>query len=143
MATFASRAPLRMQVDTREIQRGLREFNRDLEKRTRKKMRDLARTVRDDARRPMPRGPTKGGHATSAIRSGADGIIPYVSRHQDDRWSYVPWLDHGGRRPRDTEARPFIREGRYFFPAVRRARRRVIRDMDTVIDQAVATARLG
>jgi len=128
-------------VDARATQRALRSFSRDLEKDVRREMRTIAKVVRDDARASMPRGRGRGGHMASGIRSGADGIVPYVSRARsggrDNKLSGLPWLDHGGQRPRDHEARPFIREGRYFFPAVRRGRERAVREMNEIVDRAV------
>jgi hypothetical protein len=31
---------------------------------------------------------------------------------------YYPWLDFGGKRPRDSKGRPFVPEGRYMYPAI-------------------------
>jgi hypothetical protein len=128
-------------IDARAAQRALRGFSRDLEKEVRREMRLIARVVRDDARAAVPRGSGRGGHMASGIRSGADGIVPYVSRARSggrgNKLAGLPWLDHGGQRPRDNSARPFIREGRYLFPAVDRGRERAVRDMNAIVDRAV------
>jgi hypothetical protein len=128
-------------VDARAVRKQLRDFSKDLEKEVRREMRTIATVVRDDARAAVPRGRGRGGRMSSGIRSGADGIVPYVSRARsggrNDKLSGLAWLDHGGQRPRDTAVRPFTREGRYFFPAVRRGRERAVREMNEIVDRAV------
>lgn len=130
-----------------EIRRGLRAFSIDLLKETRKLQRDLAREARDEARKDFPVGPGKGGHARSGIRSGADGIVPYVSRG-GPRWPYLEWIDHGGQLPSMRSGRParvtreFLKDGRYFFPAVGRVRREIQGRSEKIIENAVRKAGL-
>jgi len=123
---------LRAEIDARTLQSALKALAPEVYKATQKRLRDVAREVRDDVRRKYPYGHGTP-HARNAITSGASGIVPYVSRAQSGKYSYVPWLEHGGTRPRDTRARPFIREGRWFFPEVGKARKRILADVEEIV----------
>lgn len=133
--------------NARQIRSGLRVYSKDLEKDTRKLQRALAAEVRDDARADFPVGPGRGGHARSGIRSGADGIVPYVSRG-GPRWPYLEWIDHGGQLPSRKSGRParvqreFIKQGRYFFPAVAAKRKEITGRAEKIIETATRRAGL-
>jgi hypothetical protein len=141
-------------VDARGVQRALRQVSPELVKRTRRMMAAEARKVRDDARADWPGdpGPAAGGHSKVAVTSGTKGLTPTVSLRRDHpRFPQVGWVIFGGVRRRryetgvrvDRRARAAPLEGYAFYPAVKRARQRVIRQADAIVAQAIREAGLG
>lgn len=41
------------------------------------------------------------------------------------RYPWLPWLDFGGKRPRDRVGRPKVKQGRYLYPALAEKRDQV------------------
>jgi hypothetical protein len=113
----------------------------DVERRTDRELYDSVRRAERDATRRIPSGPGEGGHATSAIVSGRRGQVAFIGRNLA-RFKYLGWLDHGGQRPRDRRARPYRREGRYFYPAVARQARIVRKRVEDHTDAAIRARNL-
>jgi hypothetical protein len=101
---------------------GLAEFNRDLRKLDaelpkvlRLAHNEAAQLIVDYAR---PRVPTKTGRAAASIKAKSTRTETRVSGGSK-RASYYPWLDFGGRvGPKRSVHRPFIKQGRYLYPAL-------------------------
>lgn len=110
--------PERVQVTgLREFQRSLRDMDAGLPKRIRLVLNDAAQVVIEYAKPKIPR---KSGRAAGSIKarsSQREARVAIGGR----RAGYYPWLDFGGqgRRKGRPPARPFIREGRYLYPALR------------------------
>lgn len=104
--------------------RGLREFNRNLRQIDREAPKGLrlagnaaAGIVVRHAKPRVPVGPPKGGHALSSLRASSTRTAARVSGG-NKRFSYYAWLDFGGRVGRHNSVhRPFIKRGRYIWPA--------------------------
>jgi hypothetical protein len=115
--------PTRVQVDAdiRLFDRALRTVDRELQKETRRRMAAISRRERDRIRGEWPIGPAIGGHSRTVITSGTSGLTPYLGfQRGNPRYLYAPWIEFGGRRPRDRTARP---AGNYFYSGVARARK--------------------
>jgi hypothetical protein len=110
-----------------EFQRNIMAGNKRLADGIRSLMDELADDVADEARRRAKRG-SKTGRAAGSIRA-----VGPVVRAGDD----VPWYgfaDMGGRVGRNRSiSRPFIKGGRYLFPAVRDVG--VIKQAETLVDK--------
>lgn len=130
-----------MAVNAREIERTLRSFDKDLQKRTRRRMADISRQVRDEVRSDWPRGPAAGGHSYRAVTSGTKGLRPTLKLNRGYR-PYVGWLIFGGKRPRDRAARRAPEDGFFFYPGVKRARRRVVSEVGKELQHAIRQAGL-
>lgn len=103
---------------------GLREFNRNLRAIDRNAPKGLrlagnqaADLVVREAKPRVPLGPAAKGHALSSIRGSSTRTAARVSGGSK-RFPYYPWLDFGGSvGPRRSVKRPFIKQGRYIWPA--------------------------
>ncbi len=95
--------------------RNLRKLGDDLPKALRLAHNEAAQLIVDYAR---PRVPTKTGRAAASIKAKSTRTETRVSGGSK-RASYYPWLDFGGRvGPRRSVHRPFIKQGRYLYPAL-------------------------
>lgn len=101
---------------------GLAEFNRDLKKLGS----DLPKALRlahNEAAQLIvnyaaPRVPRKTGKAARTVKAKSTRTESRVSGGSA-RASYYPFLDYGGRvGPRKSVKRPFLKEGRYLYPAL-------------------------
>lgn len=137
------RRPVQLVFNLREVERNLRAFDRDLVKRTRRLMAAESRKVRDEIRADWPRGPAAYGHSFRAVTSGTRGLNPTLKLNRGYR-PYVGWLVFGGRRPRDRVTRPIVGggDGYWFYPGVKRARKRVEKKVRGVLKDAVRQAGL-
>jgi hypothetical protein len=98
-----------------EFNRNLRKLGSDLPKALRLAHNEAAQLVVDYAR---PRVPRKTGRAAGTIKAKSTRTESRVSGGSK-RASYYPWLDFGGRvGPKRSVHRPFIKEGRYLYPAL-------------------------
>lgn len=117
-----------IQVDgLRQLQAALRSMDTDLPKMMRTVNNQAASLVIDYAR---PRMPSKSGAARASLKarsSQREARIAMGGR----KAPYAPWLDFGGqgRRAGRPPARPFIREGRYVYAALRARRADIIEVM--------------
>lgn len=101
----------------KEFQKALRDMDKALPKQLRLVLNDAATVVIDYAR---PRIPRKTGRAAASITARSSQRLARVAIG-GRKAGYYPWLDFGGQgrvkgRP---AARPFIKEGRYLYPALR------------------------
>ncbi len=100
----------------REFQRALRSMDNDLPKQIRVILNDATGIVVAYA---QPRIPRKTGRAAASVKARSSQREARVAVG-GNRAPYYPWLDFGGQgrvagRP---APRPFIREGRYLYPAL-------------------------
>ncbi len=136
---------------------GLREFRRDLAKLDKTFPKDLNREIKQigervaaDARRHVP---VRSGRARASIRATTAGSRAYISGGKKSV-PYYAWLDFGGGIPnrksrhrrglqRPWQSRPILQEGRFIYPAVRRARRTLEHDLDQAFVRAKQRAFRG
>lgn len=98
-----------------EFNRNLRKLNADLPKALRLAHNEAAQLIVDYAK---PRVPRRTGRAASTVKAKSTRTETRVSGGSK-RASYYPWLDFGGKvGPRKSVARPFIKQGRYIYPAL-------------------------
>lgn len=108
-------------VDPIKIE-GLAEFNRDLRKLD-KELPKALRLAHNEAAQLIvdyakPRVPRKTGRAAGTIKAKSTRTESRV-QGGSKRVSYYPWLDFGGRvGPKRSVHRPFIKQGRYLYPAL-------------------------
>jgi hypothetical protein len=112
-----------------EFRRNLRRIDRESAKGIRLAGNEAARLVVADARPRVPVGPAAGGHALTNLRASSTATAARVS-FGSKRYSYGAWLEFGGRVGRKRSVhRPFIREGRYMFPAYHAQKPNVEREL--------------
>lgn len=98
-----------------EFNRDLRKLGSDLPKALRLAHNEAAQLIVDYAK---PRVPTKTGRAAGSVKAKSTRTESRV-QGGSKRVPYYPWLDFGGRvGPRRSVHRPFIKEGRYLYPAL-------------------------
>lgn len=98
-----------------EFNRNLKKLDADLPKALRLAHNEAAQLIVDYAR---PRVPRKSGRAAGTIKTKSTRTETRVSGGSK-AVSYYPWLDFGGRTgPKRSVHRPFIKEGRYLYPAL-------------------------
>lgn len=97
--------------------RNLRRMDAALAPGLRLALNEAADVVVQDARPNVPR---KTGKAQASIKPKSTRTAVRVSEG-GNRAPYVPWLDFGGRVGRNRSVkRPFLKEGRYLYPAYHR-----------------------
>jgi len=98
-----------------EFNRNLRKLDSDLPKILRLAHNEAAQLIVDYA---QPRVPRKSGRAAGTIKARSTRTETRI-QGGSKRASYYPWLDYGGRVGRKRSIkRPFIKEGRYLYPAL-------------------------
>lgn len=98
-----------------EFNRNLKKLDADLPKALRLAHNEAAQLIVDYAKPKVPR---KSGRAAGSIKAKSTRTESRVSGGSK-RVSYYPWLDFGGRvGPKRSVHRPFIKEGRYLYPAL-------------------------
>lgn len=115
-----------------EFQRALKKLDNDLPKMVRVALNAAAGVIVDYGQKRIPR---RTGRAASTIKARSTRTsVRVVEGGKKAR--YVPWLDFGGKtgRKRSVE-RPFYKEGRYLYPA--------LRDERKAIEQALESALVG
>ena len=101
----------------REFNRGLRRIDNNAPKGLRLAGNQAADIVVREAKPRVPSGPAKGGYALSSVRAASTRTAARVSGGSK-RFPYYAWLDFGGRVGRNNSVRrPFIKKGRYIWPA--------------------------
>jgi hypothetical protein len=101
----------------REFQRGLKGIDKNAPKGLRTAGNEAAGIVVKEAKPRVPQGPNKGGHALSSVRASSTRTAARVSGGSK-KFPYYAWLDFGGRVGRNNSVhRPFVKEGRYIWPA--------------------------
>lgn len=100
----------------KEFQKALRAMDRALPKQIRLVLNDAATVVIREATSRMP---SRTGRAKNSVKARSNQRESRVAIG-GARAPYVPWLDFGGKTgPGGKTVRPFYREGRYLYPALR------------------------
>jgi uncharacterized membrane protein len=102
-----------------ELNRALRKVDTELPKRVRLALNEAADDVAAGARSLVPR---RSGRAAATYRARSTRTAVRVAMGSA-RAPYVSWLDFGGRTGKGGSVRrPFYKQGRYLFPALRKQR---------------------
>lgn len=122
------------------LNRGLRQIDKEAPKRLRLAFNDSANLLVDEAR---PTVPSVTGAARASMKARSTRTSARVSVG-GKKAAYFPWLDFGGegRVAGRPAARPFLKEGRYVYPALRRIRPDIEKSLQDGIEQVVAAAGL-
>jgi hypothetical protein len=136
-------APIEIEIrGLREFTRGLRDIDRDLPKAVRIANNKAAQVVVNAAKPRIPLGPGRRGHARDTLKAKSTRTAVRISAG-GKRNPYYPWLDFGGRVGiRRSVSRPFIKEGRYIYPQIRRHRDDIIRAHQDAIQDLLREAGL-
>lgn len=95
--------------------RNLKKLNTEVPKALRVALNEAAEIVLNHAR---PRVPRRTGRAAASLRASSTQKAVRVSAG-GRKAPYYPWLDFGGRVGKGRSVRrPFLKEGRYLFPAL-------------------------
>lgn len=127
----------------REFRRGLAKLDKQFPKDLNREVKQIGERVAADARQRVP---VRSGRARGSIRATTAGSRAYVVGGKKSV-PYFGWLDFGGgipnrqsRRRRSLSqpwrSRPFLDEGRFIYPAVRRARPRLERELSQAFERA-------
>ncbi len=122
------------------LNRGLRAVGAEAPKRLRLAFNDSANLLVDEVR---PTIPSVTGAARASLKARSTRTSARVAVG-GKRAAYFPWLDFGGQgrvagRPAE---RPFLKEGRYVYPGLRRIRPDIEQSLQDGIEQVVAAAGL-
>jgi len=119
-------------VGLREFQRALRDIDKGLPKQIRLILNEATELVIVTAR---PHIPTKTGRAKSSLKARSSQREARVALG-GGRAPWTPWLDFGGegKRPGRPPARPFIKQGRYLYPALEARRADITQKMSEGLD---------
>lgn len=127
----------------REFHRGLKSISKDAPKGLRLAGNEAAGIVVREAKPRVPRGPSAKGHALSSVRSSSTRTAARVSGGSK-RYPYYAWLDFGGRTGRNgTARRPFIKRGRYIWPAFVDNREQVQNELHEALVKVARDAGVG
>jgi len=106
----------------RELRAALRKTDGDMHKMLRVAQNDAAQIV---VNRAKPKVPARSGRARNSIRTASTQTATRV-KAGSKRAPYYAWLDFGGRVGRKKSVkRPFLKSGRYIFPAYSETKDRV------------------
>lgn len=98
----------------REFTRDLKKLDGDLPKAVRVALNEAADVVVSGAKPKIPR---RTGRAAATVKAASTRTLVRVAAG-GKRAPYYPWLDFGGRVGRRRSVRrPFLKEGRYLYPA--------------------------
>lgn len=114
----------------REFQTSLRKMDASLPRQLRIALNQSSDLVINKARPDIPRRTGAAAASLKARSSQREARVAAGGR----RAPYYPWLDFGGRvgRKRSVE-RPFIKEGRYIYPSLRKNRP----EIEAVLEKAI------
>jgi hypothetical protein len=102
-----------------EFQKALRNVEDGLQKQLRVVFNEAVEQITEDARRKVPVRTGKARGSVKAASSQREAVVKGGGR----RVSYYPWLEFGGKVGREKSvSRPFVRGGRYIYPAWSRNR---------------------
>lgn len=114
----------------KEFQQALRRMDADLPKQLRIALNQASQLVVDKAR---PQIPHRSGAASQSLKvrsSQREARVAAGGR----RAPYYPWLDFGGKvGPSRSVSRPFYKEGRYIYPALRQNRDEITKVLQVAI----------
>lgn len=125
-----------------EFQRVLRSVDRELAKELRRGLNDVAEVVAGEARRRVPvsddpqkKGKSRG-HLRDTIKARSTQRQGRVQMGTAARTAYAGWIEFGGNKKNKggkPSARPFVRQGRYLYPAYLAKRSTVVARAEEVI----------
>jgi phage gpG-like protein len=135
--------PVAVRVEgLRELQKALKEVDGKLHREIRLALNEGAKVVADAANPTIPR---VSGNLAASVRPSSTqregrvtmgtGAVPYAG-----------WIEFGGKIPHrggGVSVRPFIRQGRYLFPAAVRKTDEVVEICDRAVSQLIVRAGLG
>lgn len=99
----------------KEFSRNLKKLGDDLPKALRVANNEAAEIIVSAAKAKVPR---KSGRAAATLKAKSSRDLVRI-QGGSKRASYYPWLDFGGRTGRKRSVhRPFIKQGRYIYPAL-------------------------
>jgi hypothetical protein len=123
----------------KEFQRSLRKMDSDLPKQLRIALNTVSQLVIDKARPDIPR---RSGAAAASLKARSSQKEARISAG-GRRAPYYPWLDFGGHvGQHGATARPFYKEGRFIYPALRKNRDEITKVMVTAISDLARDAGL-
>jgi bacteriophage HK97-gp10 putative tail-component len=114
----------------RDLQKGLRQIDRDLPKELRKGLNEVAEVVITAARPLVPR---RTGRAQESMKVRSTQRAAQIAVGGTVA-PYFPWLDFGGRVGRAKAVRrPFLKEGRYIYPTLKAKRPELNEKIDEML----------
>lgn len=120
-----------------DLRRSLREIDRDLPKELAAGLAEAAEIVAHAAQAKMPQ---RTGRAAASIKVRKSQTSASLATGGTVA-PYEPWLDFGGRVGRHKSAvRPFLRQGRYVYPALRDNSEAVAAKVDAVLERMAGKA---
>lgn len=120
-----------------EFQRALRDLDSAMPKLLRQALNEASQLVIDRARPGIPRRSGRAAQSLKVRSSQRKAAIAAGGR----RAPYYPWLDFGGRTgPGRSVNRPFLTEGRYIYPALRRNRDEITRKLEAAVAEVARAA---
>ncbi len=123
----------------REFNRALRQLDNDLPRMLRLAMNKAAAVVVDYGQARMPR---RSGRAVATIKASSTRTSVRVAEGSR-RAPYVPWLDFGGKVGRShSVGRPYIKGGRYLYPALTDKRDEIQAALESALSEVVSAAGL-
>ena len=124
----------------REFQAGIRRMDQKLPRQIRVVLNDAGEAVVRSTRARMPR---RSGRAASSIKMASSQREARI-KAGGGKAVYYPWLDYGGSvGRRGSVKRPFIREGRYLYPAYRAQRGAVLGKMQAGLAELARSSGVG
>lgn len=118
-------------VGLKELQKALRDIERDLPKELAAGLAEVSEMVLVKARALVPRGKTGNAQESMKVRKQQRGASIAVG---GTKAPYYPWLDFGGRVGRRRSVkRTFIQGGRYIYPTLKVMRPQVNAKVDEVV----------
>lgn len=116
----------------RELRAALRDVDKTLGPELRKGLNEVAEVVLDTAR---PLVPTRSGKARASLKAGSTEKAVQI-KAGGTKAPYWGWLDFGGKVGRSKSVRrPFITEGRFIYPSLRKRRDDIEEKFYEVIDR--------
>lgn len=127
----------------RELRRGLGRIDKELPKELSRDIKRIGEKIAADARSHVP---VRSGRARNSIRAVSAGSRAYIVGGKKSV-PYYGWLDFGGGIPNKKgrqrrgiskawRSRPIREEGRFIYPAVRRARPSLERELVQSFERA-------
>jgi hypothetical protein len=129
--------------------RGVKELRAALNEVERKLPRELRVAFNEAAKhvvgRAKPNVPVRSGALMSSIKPASTQRTGRVTYSPPGKVPYAGWIEFGGtiRGPKGARVRPFIKQGRYLFPAAEREREPVIKTLEEQLGKLIKRAGLG
>ena len=123
----------------RDLQAALKQMDGEAQKQLRGVLNEAAEIVVSGARAGFP---TKTGRAKGTIKVMSSQREARV-KEGSAKAPYAPWLDYGGRvGPKRSVSRPFVKTGRYVYPAYNRSRDDILDALSAALAELITRAGL-